>query len=281
MKKVALLGAGGKIGIKAAPKLNQIDEYDLRCVEINEKAIQLLKEAGINTMYSMEEAVNGADMVVLAVPDVSVKEMSAKVIPMMKEGSMIVGLDPAAAYAGVMYERDGINYFVSHPHHPALFLDTIDKNELNDYFGGIAPQDISCSLYKGDTSAYADGEKLARDIYAPVDKAFNVTIEQMCICEPALVESISSTLISAIKDAYDAAVDLGADKDACYSFLMGHLRVQMAIAFGLGNFKIISSAGAQQIEKEGKKIIFKESWLDSIMNKENLLQSCKCITNSL
>jgi hypothetical protein len=55
-------------------------------------------------------------------------------------------------------------------------------------------------------------------IFAPVKKAFRVTVEQMAFCEPGLVESVGGPMVMAIKQAYDAIVRLGAPADAAFHF---------------------------------------------------------------
>ena len=47
----------------------------------------------------------GADIVILAVPDVALEKVSSEIIPAMKEGALVVTLDPAAALAGKLHQK--------------------------------------------------------------------------------------------------------------------------------------------------------------------------------
>jgi len=142
----------------------------------------------------------------------------------------------------------------------------------------VAKQDISCSLYHGEEKFYALGEELARVFFGPVNKVFRVTIQQMAFCEPGLVESVGCSLVYALKQAYDKTVnDLGVPADVAYSFLMGHLHVELAITFGLVDAKY--SDGAIKAMKDAMKIMFKEGWLDRMLSKDYILESVAKITD--
>ena len=58
-------------------------------------------------------------------------------------------------------------------------------------------------------------------------------------------------MIYAIKLAYDRFVELGVPKDALFSFLMGHLRVQVAITFGLIDAKFYDGDIIQRVGHAG------------------------------
>ena len=228
----------------------------------------------------METAVPEMDIVLLAVPDILIGKLSPEIIPIMKPGAMVVGLDPAAAYANVMPVRDDLAYFVVHPHHPYLFNTEVDENGEPDLFGGIVTQDCSCAVYKApegrEEEYYAEGEKISRIIFAPVGKTFRITVEQMGMCEPGMVESIGAPMIYAIKLAYDRFVELGVPKDALFSFLMGHLRVQVAITFGLIDAKF--SDGAILALENSMNQIFRDGWLDEMVSEEYVTKSILDIT---
>ena len=280
MRKVSILGAGGKMGYRVSKKLLDASKYDLAFIEISEIGQKRLKELGVEKVTPKEEAIPVADVVILAIPDILIGKISKDVIPLMKSDSMVIGLDPAAAYAEVMPLRDDIGYFVAHPHHPYLFNNELDKDALNDYFGGVAKQDISCSLYHGEEKFYALGEELARVFFGPVNKAFRVTIQQMVFCEPGLVESVGCPLVYALKQAYEKTVnDLGVPAEVAYSFFMGHLRVEFAITFGLIDAKY--SDGAIKAMENAMKVIFKEGWLDKMISKDFILESVAKITNKI
>ena len=132
-------------------------------------------------------------------------------------------------------------------------------------------------LYRGDEKFYSLGEELARVFWGPINKAFRVTVQQMAFCEPGLVESVSCSLVAALKQAYDKTVnDLGVPADVAYSFLMGHLHVELAITFGLVDAKY--SDGAIKAMNDAMKIMFKEGWLDIMLSKDFIMKSVVKIT---
>src|SRR5690606_21817772 len=175
------------------------------------------------------QALADADVVILALPDRLIGKITHEIVPTLKPGAMVVGLDPAAAYAEVMPIRDDLTYFVTHPCHPPMFNDEVTPEGRTDWFGGVvAKQYIVCALYHGPEEDYAKGEKIACDMYAPVIEPYRVTVEQMAILEPALVETFAATCISAIKEALDIAVnDFGVPEAAAREFLFGHIRIEL------------------------------------------------------
>lgn len=68
--------------------------------------LQGSRDWGIQDIAVMETAVPEMDIVLLAVPDILIGKLSPEIIPIMKPGAMVVGLDPAAAYANVMPVRE-------------------------------------------------------------------------------------------------------------------------------------------------------------------------------
>ncbi|MBC7813689.1 MAG: semialdehyde dehydrogenase, partial [Burkholderiales bacterium] len=202
------------------------------------------------------------------------------IVPALKPGTLVIGLDPAAAYAGVMLMREDLSYFVSHPCHPPLFSDEVSEEARLDWFGGTkAKMHIVSALHSGKEDDYAKGDQIARDMYAPVMNNYRVTVEQMAILEPALVETFAATCITAIKQAYDEAVKLGVPPEAAWEFLAGHARIEFAIVFGFSGFPF-SDGAKLAIEKAYDKI-FKPDWKENIMNLDALKQSVAEITDSL
>ena len=279
MKKIVIIGAGGKMGYRCTKHVLEDGTYEPYFCEVSEAGIARLKELGAE-VSKQEDVVPQADYVLLAIPDILIGKLSPAIIELMKPGAMVIGLDPAAAYAEVMPIRDDIGYFVTHPHHPHLFHNQLDEAALNDYFGGVATQDISCALYHGDEHFYEEGEKIARMIYAPVGKSFRLTIKQMGFCEPGLVESIGAPLIQGMKNAYDRWIEVSdVPPEAMMSFFMGHLRVQFAIIFGLIDARF--SDGAIKALDDAMKLIYKDNWLDVMVNEEFVSESIAKITDSI
>ena len=221
-----------------------------------------------------------AEVVILALPDVLIGRISGEIIPRMKPGAMVLGLDPAAAHAGVLPVREELTYFVTHPCHPPLFNDETDPKARTDWFGAsLARQDIVCALYRGPEAEYQKGEDLARVLFAPVRDSYRITVEQMAILEPALVETFTLTLVDAMKQGLDEAVKMGVPPEAAMAFLMGHLRIEFAIVFGLAGFPV--SDGAKLAMEKARDRIFRPDWKQNIFDPEKIRQSVAEITGSL
>ena len=226
-----------------------------------------------------EKALADAEIVVLAIPDIAIGKVTHEIVPKVKAGTIVVGLDPAAAFAGVLAPRKDITYFICHPTHPPLFNDETDPKARVDWFGGIAKQNVVCALHQGPEAHYAIGERLVRAMFRPIINTYRITVEQMAILEPALVETFTSTLVVAMKEAFDEAVKLGVPEDAARAFLMGHLRVQFAVVFGYADFPF--SDGALYAISQAHDLIFKPDWKSKIMNLESIRRSVGEITDSI
>jgi hypothetical protein len=278
--KIALMGAGGKMGCRLTDNLMKLPEkYDMYYVEVSEGGIANLAKRGLKPT-PQAEALDKADVVILALPDALIGKITEEIIPTLKPGTMVMGLDPAAAYAEVMPVRDDLTYFVSHPCHPPMFNDEVTEEARTDWFGGVkAKHHIVNALYHGPDADYAKGDEIARDMYAPVMTSFRITVEQMAILEPALVETFAATCISAIKEAYDEAVKMGVPADAAWEFLSGHARIEFAIIFGFSGFPF--SDGAKLAIAKAYEKIFKPDWKEQIMNLDALKASVADITKKV
>lgn len=280
MYHVALMGAGGKMGGRLTDNLMRLPEkYRMYYVEVSEAGIANLAQRG-QTPTPQAEALASADTVILAVPDRLIGTITQEIVPQLKPGTMIVSLDPAAAYAGVIPVRDDITYFVTHPCHPPLFNDEVTEEARTDWFGGVkARHHIVSALYAGPEADYAKGDEIARDMYAPVMNNYRITVEQMAILEPALAETFTATVITAIKQAYDKAVEMGVPAEAAWEFLSGHVRIEFAILFGIAGFPF--SDGAKLAVAQAYDKIFKPDWMEQIMSLEALRHSVAEITHSV
>jgi len=276
MTKIALMGAGGKMGCRITRNLKDDSRYSLFYVEISEAGIANLAELGVSTT-PQTEALAQAEVVILAVPDALIGQICHEIVPALNSGTMVIGLDPAAAYAGVLPEREEIVYFITHPCHPPLFNDETDPEARVDWFGGEkAKQSIVCALHQGPEAAYAKGEAIARAMYAPILRAHRITTEQMAILEPALVETLSATCITIIREAMEEAVRMGLPEEAARDFLFGHLRIELAIVFGFADFPF--SDGAILAIEKAKKRLFRDDW-KKIMEIESVQHSVREITH--
>jgi hypothetical protein len=207
----------------------------------------------------MEEAVPGADAVILAVPDKLLGKVSHQVAPLMKSGALMITLDPAAAHAGELPEREDISIFVTHPCHPSVFDYEEDAEARADFFGGVkARMPIVCALMRGPEEHYAVGEAMARDFFAPVTRSHRITVEQMAMLEPAMAETAGIALIMALREALEEVVRRGVPRAAAEDFLYGHIKVPLGIAFERVDFPF--SDGAKLIAMYGRERIFKPDW---------------------
>ena len=160
-RSVAVLGAGGKMGLRVTRKLHEAG-YDLRAAEIGEAARGCLAEAGIRAVPQLE-ALAGAEVVVLALPDAVIGDVARDILPDLAPGAMLLILDAAAPYAGAIPdEREDVSLFVGHPCHPPLYNEETEWDARRDYHGGIARQAIVCALMRGPEEHYALGEEICR-----------------------------------------------------------------------------------------------------------------------
>jgi hypothetical protein len=110
----------------------------------------------------------------------------------------------------------------------------------------------------GSEEQYKLGEKIAQDMYAPIKETYRITLEQMAILEPAMVETLAQTCMEVVKEGFDRIVELGVPEAAARDFVLGHLRIQMAVLFKEVNGSF--SDAAYKISKRAKPILFKENW---------------------
>ncbi|HEX8204087.1 MAG TPA: phosphogluconate dehydrogenase C-terminal domain-containing protein [Isosphaeraceae bacterium] len=275
MTTIALLGAGGKMGCRIADNLRRHSEYRMLCVEVAEAGQERLRERGLEAT-PRDEALAAADAVILAVPDNLMGAIAQEVVPQLPGGALVIGLDPAVPYAGLLPRRDDIAYFITHPCHPPVFSDESDPEARRDFFGGIkAKQNIVCALMQGTDADYARGEAIARAMYEPVMTAHRVTVEQMAILEPALVETTAATCITIIKEAMDEAIRRGVPADAARDFLLGHIHIELAIVFGEAGNPF--SDGALKAIERAKSILFQPDW-KRVFDPDDLRESIEMIT---
>ncbi|MFC7400463.1 phosphogluconate dehydrogenase C-terminal domain-containing protein [Chelatococcus sp. GCM10030263] len=278
MTRIALLGAGGKMGVRLARNL-QNSPYEVAHVEVSDEGRERLK-AGIGVdCVERDVALADADVVIMAVPDRLIGKIAHTFIDRVKPGTAIIMLDAAAPHAGELPERKDITYFVTHPCHPPIFNDETDPEARKDFFGGVkAKQHIVCALMQGPEEHYALCEAIARTIYKPVMRSHRCTVEHIAIMEPALSETIGATLCLALREATDEAVRRGVPRQAAVDFMLGHLNIELAIAFEQfpeGRF----SDGALYAIAQARPQIFREGWLERIFDPAAVKQSVDEICN--
>jgi hypothetical protein len=275
MTKVTLVGAGGKMGMRLTHNLMK-SSYNVSYVEIDPSGIDKLNEKGISVSKA-DNVIPDADAVIYAVPDIALGKVTALYIPMMKKGALAVTLDPAAALAGKLFNRDDIAYFITHPTHPSIFnWEPVEEN-MKDHFGGIAAkQSIVCSLMHGNAEDYLIGEELACTFYAPVSRSHRISVEQMGLLEPALVETLASTCIYVIRQGLNEVINRGVPADAARDFLLGHLRIQLAVLFNELPGAVFSDAANKALQR-GLKEFIKEDWR-KVFEPDNVKDQIESIT---
>lgn len=269
---IAVIGAGGKMGMRVSNNLVRT-AHTVFYSENSPAGQERVLEAG-RELTATEDAVVAADIVVLAVPDLALGPVTAHIVPLLKSGAIVLTLDPAAAYAGLLATRDDVIQAVAHPCHPSIFLQRTTPEEYADTFGGIAaPQDAIAAIESDDEAKRAIVEATVRAIYAPVIDVHWVTVKQLAQLEPTLVETVACMIGALLKEALDEAVNtMGVPEPAARSILLGH--TQVALANGLRGDNPFSDAcliamdyGREAIIKDDWKKIFRDDELDKNLAK--------------
>ena len=232
MTKLALLGAGGKMGVRLSTNL-QGSRFSVDHVEVSDAGQRAaegrgrrgLRRHGHRPRPGRCRADGGAGP---ADRQDRPSRLSARCVPTRRSScSMRPPLMP-----GEMPERADVTYFVTHPCHPPIYNDETDPVAKADFFGGIhAKQHIVCALMQGPEEHYALCEEIAREIYKPVMRAHRCTVENIAVLEPALSETVGITLCLAMKDAVDEVVRRGVPAEAARDFMLGHINIGLSIAF--------------------------------------------------
>ena len=264
---IAVIGAGGKMGMRVSNNL--VKTSHTVYYSENSPAGQERVTAAGRSLTDTDAAVADADVVVLAVPDLALAAVSAAVIGQMKSGAIMLTLDPAAAYAGLLATRDDVIQGVTHPCHPSVFLERHTPEEYADTFGGIAaPQDAIAAIESDDPAKREILEAVVRVIFAPVIDVHWVTVKQLAQLEPTLVETVACMIGALLAEALEEAVNtMGVPREAARSILLGHTQVALANTLkGSNPFSdaclIAMDYGREAIVKDDWKKIFRDDELD-------------------
>ncbi|WP_046117169.1 phosphogluconate dehydrogenase C-terminal domain-containing protein [Ensifer aridi] len=275
MTSIALFGAGGKMGCRLAKNLKG-SRFDVRHVEVSEVGkARLEQELGLSTVPA-DKALDGADVVILAVPDTVIGKVAAAIVDKLKSGTMVMVLDAAAPFAGHLPNRDDLTYFVTHPCHPPIFNDETELAARKDHFGGIAAkQHIVSALMQGPEADYAKGEEIAKIIWAPVMRSHRVTVEQMALLEPGLSETVCASLLVVMREAMDECVARGVPKEAARDFLLGHMNVLGAVIFD--EVEGVFSDACNKAIEFGKPMLMRDDW-KRVFEPQEIADSIRRIT---
>lgn len=263
---IAVIGAGGKMGMRVSNNLAKT-AHTVYYSENSPAGQERVTAAG-RELTATPDAVRDADVVILAVPDLALKAVSAEVVPQLKPGAVLLTLDPAAAYAGLLTRRDDVIQAVTHPCHPSVFVERHTPEEYADTFGGIAAKQDAIAAVESDDPAVRDlVEAVVRAIFAPVVDVHWVTVKQLAQLEPTLVETIACMVGALLKESLDEAVAIGIPEPAARAILLGH--TQVALANTLKGDNLFSDAcliamdyGREMIIKPDWKRVFEDEELD-------------------
>ena len=277
MTTLALFGAAGKIGTRIANRLKDGDQLEVLYVEAGQAGETRLREWGAEPT-PQAEALQQADVFVLAVPDRILSAVAGEIIPQMKPAAMVIFLDPAVPVSGLLPEREDVSYFVVHPCHPPVVNDEVTSDAKADFYGGVAArQSLVCALMQGPEQAYALGERIVRLMFAPILRVHRITVEQMALLEPAMAETVVLTCMFIMKEAMEQAVARGVPAEAAFDFLMGHINVNLGIMFGfLPNTQF--SDGAYKMVENAKKQLIRPDW-QQVFEPENLAAQVDAIVH--
>jgi D-apionate oxidoisomerase len=267
---VTVVGAGGKMGMRVSANLDQT-AYTTYYAEAHPAARDRVTAAG-RTLTDAAESVPLSDVVILAVPDVLLGQISAELVPAAKPGAIILTLDPAAAYAGLLARRDDVHLACAHPCHPSIFLERTSPAEWADTFGGeAAPQEVVAAIESGDAAARDRAEEVIRAMYAPVIDVHWVTVEQLAYLEPTLVETITCMISGLLKEAlHETVTTVGVPEAAAKAMLFGHTQVALTNSLrGSNPFSeaclIAMDYGRESIIRDDWKKVFDRSELDTVI----------------
>ncbi|MBS7613118.1 oxidoreductase, partial [Candidatus Bathyarchaeota archaeon] len=231
-------------------------DYAILLCEKDEGLIRIQKK-GLKAV-KMEEAVPISDIIIMAVPDDKIGDLSKTIVPMMRRNATMILLDAAAAYIGDVYLRDDCSFIVVHPCHPQLFQEQESAEAYRDFFGGIAKQDIVIALLHGREEDLKVVEKICKEIFAPVVTCHRLTVDKIAILEPIASEVVVGAASYLMREAFNEAVKLGVSEEAARAFLLGHIRILLAVLFGESPHKI--SKAAENAIRYGCNRILKPDW---------------------
>lgn len=275
MSTITLVGAGGKMGCRLTDNFLKTP-YEVHYLEVSPRGLENLRQRGV-AVAEQETSVPVSDVVILAVPDVAIGAVAREIVPKMKPGALLMTLDPAAPLDSQIPRRDDIGCVIAHPCHPSVFNWEPTESAFRDFYGGIsAKQGIVIALMWGSESYYDLGVEISLAMYAPVSRVHRVTLEQMAMLEPALVETLAQTCMEVVKEGHDRLVAAGVPADAVRDFVLGHLRIQIAVLFGEVNGTF--SDAAYKISKRAKPVLFKEGW-QKIFEMSDIREQVRDITN--
>ena len=136
MTKIALLGAGGKMGVRLSTNLKGT-RFDVDHVEISDQGRKRLKAVVGVDCVELEAVSRRPTSCHGGARPTDRQERAHHRLQTAARRPRVIVLDAAAPHAGEMPDRKDVTYFVTHPCHPPIFNDETDETAKNDFFGGI------------------------------------------------------------------------------------------------------------------------------------------------
>jgi len=268
---VTVIGAAGKMGTRTTNNLaKHLDAIDLYCCESSPAGVASIAQRGLSVTPA-ERAVPKSEIIVLAVPDVVIKQVSVGIVKMMTPGSTLIILDPAAAVAKELALRDDCTFVVAHPCHPSWLLDQDTVEARQDHFGGIAgKQDVVMAKIQGDDKNFAHARLVSEWMFAPVANSYVMGIRDIAFLEPTLVEILGASTLYAMAETVDEAERRGISRDAAISFLTGHINILSAVFLGKMGKVQVSDACKVAIQLGNRLVLrddWKRIWEDEVLDK--------------
>ncbi|WP_297564482.1 phosphogluconate dehydrogenase C-terminal domain-containing protein [uncultured Arcanobacterium sp.] len=270
---IAVIGAGGKMGMRVSPNLASHPEYNVKFCEAGEAGIKRSEEAG-RPITPTPEAVKDADIVVYAVPDRALNKITTEIVPLQKPDSVVLTLDPAAAYANQLFIRDDLTYIVCHPAHPSVFLERKTDEEYADTFGGVAAaQHVLAAMDTESEKWQPIGEEVIANMFAPVVAVHWESVHDLAVLEPTLNETIGCMIGQFLKDVLDYTVEVTDMKyESVEAMFFGHIFIALTNALrGSNPFSdaclLAMDYGRERIINPNWKEVFKDEDLDIVLAK--------------
>ncbi len=271
---ITIIGAGGTAGSFITDRLLRKD-YNVFLCEKGEGVIKLQKK-GL-TATRVEDAIPISDVIIMAVPGDKIGDLSKTIAPTMRRNATMILLDAAAAYVGDVYLRDDRTFVIVHPCHPQLFQEQESIEAYRDFFGGVAKQDIVIALLHGREENLKLAEKICREIFAPVVNCYRLTVDEIAILEPIASEIVIGAASYLMREAFNEAVRLGVPEKAARAFLLGHIRILLAVLFEESSHKI--SKAAENAIRYGRDRILKTDWKE-VFNTDEMKKIIREILHS-
>lgn len=270
---IAVIGAGGKMGMRVSPNLASHPEYNVKFCEAGEAGIKRSEEAG-RPITPTPEAVKDADIVVYAVPDRALNKITTEIVPLQKPDSVVLTLDPAAAYANQLFIRDDLTYIVCHPAHPSVFLERKTDEEYADTFGGVAAaQHVLAAMDTESEKWQPIGEEVIANMFAPVVAVHWESVHDLAVLEPTLNETIGCMIGQFLKDVLDYTVEVTDMKyESVEAMFFGHIFIALTNALrGSNPFSdaclLAMDYGRERIINPNWKEVFNDEDLDIVLAK--------------